>query len=109
MKLAGDTQRKVNIPLDPWQGKVASLPPPVRRLHVTAWVICDDTGRVSRELSSLAMDRWGALAESTARLALSDILEDLERLGFITSVQRKTDCYTVRRSAVWLGPSAGEG
>ena len=89
-------------------GKAATLPPAARRLHVTGWAVCDDTGRMSKELIGLAMDRWGDLADNATRLTLSDILEDMTRLGFIKDVERKVDCYTFRRSALWMGPSAGE-
>lgn len=54
------------------------------------------------------MQRWGALAEAAGRLSLGDILEDMERLGFITSVERRSDSYRFRRSARWMGDAAGQ-
>ncbi|MGO9834895.1 MAG: hypothetical protein ACLP1X_11810 [Polyangiaceae bacterium] len=93
----------INMPADLLADpKTAQLDPPLKRMLVTVWAICDHKGRVSESDADRAAEHWGDAMYAEDRLDLPDILADLQRLGFLRDLQKRGDSYQFRRSGGWL-------
>lgn len=93
----------INVPLDVLDGpKGAELSPSAKRLYVTSWVICDDDGNVKRELVDQVAERWGDAMKSPERVALGEILADMQRLGFVRELRKRGDRDQFKRCGEWL-------
>ncbi len=78
------------------------LSPSARRIYVTGWAICDDTGTMRQEQIDLAVAAWGADINRPDRLSVAEILFDMERLGFCRGVSDRGEVFRFQRCATWL-------
>jgi hypothetical protein len=82
--------------------KAAGLSASAKRLLVTSWAICDDKGFVPQDKLDAATARWGEEIGRPERTRLVDVLEDLQRLGFVRELRRCGDVFQFKRSGGWL-------
>jgi hypothetical protein len=93
----------INVPkslLD--SDKATNLEPAAKRLLVTAWAICDESGKLLQDNVPLAEARWGDGLARDERLLLKEILQDMQKLGFIRDLRERSAIFQFKRSGDWL-------